>query len=181
MIKAFSRFLLLRVMGFTVNVKEPIPPKFIIALAPHTSNWDFVIGNLYSRAMDIPCQFLMKKEWFIWPLGYIMKSLGGIPIDRSKRTRVTEQIAQTAREQEVFHLCITPEGTRKRNPEWKKGFYYIALMADIPILLYGLDYRRRLIECTKTIVPSGDIEKDMAEIKSYFKNYNGKHPEKFAL
>lgn len=181
MIKALSRFLLLRVMGFTVNVKEPIPPKFIIALAPHTSNWDFVIGNLYSRAMDIPCQFLMKKEWFIWPLGYIMKSLGGIPIDRSKRTRVTEQIAQTAREQEVFHLCITPEGTRKRNPEWKKGFYYIALMADIPILLYGLDYRRRLIECTKTIVPSGDIEKDMAEIKSYFKNYNGKHPEKFAL
>ena len=181
MIKAFSRFLLLRVMGFTVNVKEPIPPKFIIALAPHTSNWDFVIGNLYSRAMDIPCQFLMKKEWFIWPLGYIMKSLGGIPIDRSKRTRVTEQIAQTAREQVVFHLCITPEGTRKRNPEWKKGFYYIALMADIPILLYGLDYRRRLIECTKTIVPSGDIEKDMAEIKSYFKNYNGKHPEKFAL
>jgi 1-acyl-sn-glycerol-3-phosphate acyltransferase len=181
MIKAFSRFLLLRVLGFTVNVKEPIPPKFIIALAPHTSNWDFVIGNLYSRAMDIPCQFLMKKEWFIWPLGYIMKSLGGIPIDRSKRTRVTEQIAQTAREQEVFHLCITPEGTRKRNPEWKKGFYYIALMADIPILLYGLDYRRRLIECTKTIVPSGDIEKDMAEIKSYFKNYNGKHPEKFAL
>ena len=181
MIKAFSRFLLLRVLGFTVNVKEPIPSKFIIALAPHTSNWDFVIGNLYSRAMDIPCQFLMKKEWFIWPLGYIMKSLGGIPIDRSKRTRVTEQIAQTAREQEVFHLCITPEGTRKRNPEWKKGFYYIALMADIPILLYGLDYRRRLIECTKTIVPSGDIEKDMAEIKSYFKNYNGKHPEKFAL
>ena len=181
MIKAFSRFLLLRVMGFTVNVKEPIPQKFIIALAPHTSNWDFVIGNLYSRAMDIPCQFLMKKEWFIWPLGYIMKSLGGIPIDRSKRTRVTEQIAQTAREQEVFHLCITPEGTRKRNPEWKKGFYYIALMADIPILLYGLDYRRRLIECTKTIVPSGDIEKDMAEIKSYFKNYNGKHPEKFAI
>lgn len=181
MIKALSRFLLLRVMGFTVNVKEPIPPKFIIALAPHTSNWDFVIGNLYSRAMDIPCQFLMKKEWFIWPLGYIMKSLGGIPIDRSKRTRVTEQIAQTAREQDVFHLCITPEGTRKRNPEWKKGFYYIALMADIPILLYGLDYRRRLIECTKTIVPSGDIEKDMAEIKSYFKNYNGKHPEKFAL
>ena len=181
MIKAFSRFLLLRVMGFTVNVKEPIPQKFIIALAPHTSNWDFVIGNLYSRAMDIPCQFLMKKEWFIWPLGYIMKSLGGIPIDRSKRTRVTEQIAQTAREQDVFHLCITPEGTRKRNPEWKKGFYYIALMADIPILLYGLDYRRRLIECTKTIVPSGDIEKDMAEIKSYFKNYNGKHPEKFAL
>ncbi len=181
MIKAFSRFLLLRVLGFTVNVKEPIPPKFIIALAPHTSNWDFVIGNLYSRAMDIPCQFLMKKEWFIWPLGYIMKSLGGIPIDRSKRTRVTEQIAQTAREQEVFHLCITPEGTRKRNPEWKKGFYYIALMADIPILLYGLDYRRRLIECTKTVIPSGDIEKDMAEIKSYFKNYNGKHPEKFAL
>lgn len=181
MTKTLSQFLLFKVLGFRVNVKEPIPDKFVIALAPHTSNWDFIVGNLYSRAMDIPCQFLMKKEWFVWPLGYIMKALGGIPIDRSKRTRVTEQIAQTAREQDVFHLCITPEGTRKRNPEWKKGFYYIALMAGIPILLYGLDYSCKLIECTKTIIPSGDIEKDMVEIKSYFQNYKGKHPEKFAL
>lgn len=181
MIKVLSRFLLFKVLGFRVNVRETIPDKFVIALAPHTSNWDFIIGNLYSRAMNIPCQFLMKKEWFIWPMGYIMKGLGGIPIDRSKRTRVTEQIAQTARQKDVFHLCITPEGTRKRNSEWKKGFYYIALMADLPILLYGLDYKRKLIECTKTFIPSGNIESDMVEIKSYFQDYQGKHPKKFAL
>ncbi len=81
--RALSRFLLFRLWGFHVHVDQQLPQKFIIALAPHTSNWDFVVGNLYSRATDIPCQFLMKKEWFIWPLGYLMRALGGIPIDLS--------------------------------------------------------------------------------------------------
>ena len=179
--RALSRFLLFKLWGFRVNVDQELPDKFIIALAPHTSNWDFVVGNLYSRATDTPCQFLMKKEWFIWPLGYLMKALGGIPIDRSKRMRVTEQIAETARQADTFHLCITPEGTRKLNSEWKKGFYYIALMAELPILLYGLDYDRKLIECTKTIRPTGDIEGDMAQIKAHFVQYRGKHPEKFTI
>jgi len=181
MIKALSRFLLCRVWGFKLNVTEPIPEKYIIALAPHTSNWDFIIGNLYSGVTGVKYQFLMKKEWFTWPLGYMMRALGGIPIDRSKRTRVTEQIAQRAKEEKEFRLCITPEGTRKRNPEWKKGFYYIALMADLPILLYGLDYERKVIECTKTIIPNGNIEEQMVEIKEYFSHFKGKHPEKFAL
>ena len=80
----------------------------------------------------------------------------------------------------TFCLCITPEGTRSLNPDWKKGFYYIALKARIPILLYGLDYERKLIQCTKSIIPCGDIEKDMAEIKEYFKDFKGLHPEKFS-
>ena len=179
--KSFCNWLLYKRMGWTTEVTEDHPDKYIICLAPHTSNWDFILGQLYVGAEGIQSNFLMKKEWFFWPLGPIFRHLGGIPVFRQKKSSMTDAMAETAKAAQSFHLCITPEGTRKRNPEWKKGFYYIALMADIPILLYGLDYRRRLIECTKTIVPSGDIEKDMAEIKSYFKNYNGKHPEKFAL
>ena len=91
----------------------------------------------------------MKKEWFFWPLGPIFKSIGGIPVWRSKHNSMTENLAHAAKEAKKFHLCITPEGTRSANPDWKKGFYYIALNAQIPILLYGLDYKRKRIECTK--------------------------------
>jgi 1-acyl-sn-glycerol-3-phosphate acyltransferase len=93
---------------------------------------------------------------------------------------MTDAMAQTARESERFHLCITPEGTRKRVEEWKKGFYFIAQKAGIPILLYGLDYERKLIKCSKTIVPSGDLDSDMRTIKLYFKDFKGRKPENFS-
>jgi 1-acyl-sn-glycerol-3-phosphate acyltransferase len=125
--------------------------------------------------------FLMKKEWFFWPLGALFRRLGGIPVYRQKHMRMTDAMAEAAQEADKFHLCITPEGTRKRVEEWKKGFYFIAQGAQIPILLYGIDYERKLIQCTKTIWPSGDIEKDMKEIKLYFKNFKGKRPENFTI
>ena len=158
---------------------QPHPDKFIICLAPHTSNWDFALGQLYSRAEGMRINFLMKKEWFFWPLGPIFKSMGGIPVFRQKRTSMTDAMAETAKSVDKFKLCITPEGTRKRVEEWKKGFYFIALKAGIPILLYGVDYERKLIQCTRTIIPSGDLEADMREIKLYFKNFKGRKPENF--
>ena len=94
---------------------------------------------------------------------------------------MTDNLADTARRMDTFHLCITPEGTRSLNPEWKKGFYYIAQKAGIPILLYGVDYERRLIQCTKTIIPNGDIDGQMREIKLYFKDFKGKKPENFTI
>ena len=78
-------------------------------------------------------------------------------------------------------MCITPEGTRSPNSDWKKGFYYIAQKAHLPILLYGVDYERRLIQCTESLTPSGDIEADMKTIKTYFKDFKGKHPENFVI
>lgn len=181
MTQKLCAFILFKIMRFKADVTERIPDKYIIALAPHTSNWDFIIGNLYSRAIGFKCNFLMKKEWFFWPLGYFMKALGGIPVYREKHTKSTERIAQQAIESDVFRLCITPEGTRKANPNWKKGFYYIALSANIPILLYGLDFDKKMIVCNKTFIPTGNVEKDMQEIKEYFKCFKGKHPNRFAI
>ncbi len=168
-------------MGWTAEVTEPHPDKYIICLAPHTSNWDFLIGQLYIRARGMKCNFLMKKEWFFWPLGPVFRKMGGIPVFRSKHTSMTDNLAETALRADEFHLTITPEGTRSRNPEWKKGFYFIAQKAQLPILLYGVDYSRRLIQCTKTIIPNGDVEQQMKEIKMYFKDFQGKHPEKFTI
>lgn len=176
---SLSQRILFRWLGFREEVTIPLPGKYILALAPHTSNWDFVLGRLYSNAVGLKCNFLMKKEWFFWPLGVLMRRMGGVPVYRSRQMGSTDLLAKKAIEADEFRLCITPEGTRKPNREWKRGFYYIALKANIPIVLYGLDYERRLIKCTKMVVPTGDIEKDMQEIKEYFREFKGLHPEKF--
>ena len=181
MSRHFCSFLLFRVMGWKVDVTVPMGDKYIIALAPHTSNFDFVLGVLYSRAMDFRCDFLMKKEWFFFPLGIFFKAVGGIPVDRSRKTSLVDQMVHKFAEYKKFNLAITPEGTRKANPNWKKGFYFIALKAQVPIVLIGIDYSKKTISATKAIMPSGDINKDMREIKLYFKDFKGKHPENFAL
>lgn len=168
-------------LGFSENVTESLPDKCVIALAPHTSNWDFIIGKLYTMAIGQSNLFLMKKEWFFWPLGILMRRMGGIPVYRDKKMKVTDSVAEMARNADVFRVCVTPEGTRKANAEWKKGFYYIALKADIPILLYGLDFKTKTIVCTKKIIPNGDVDSQLSEIKDYYRNFTGKHPHQFVL
>ena len=179
--KDFCRWLLYKKMGWKLNITEPHPDKSIICLAPHTSNWDFLLGQLYARAEGMTVNFLMKKEWFFWPLGPIFRRMGGIPVWRTKHTSMTDNLAETARQRKTFLLCITPEGTRSRNEEWKKGFYFIAQKAEIPILLYGVDYEKKIIQCTKTIIPNGDIDQQMREIKLYFKDFKGKKPQNFTI
>ena len=181
MIKQFCNWLLYKQLGWTKHITVNHPDKFIICLAPHTSNWDFLIGQLYIRAEGLKINFLMKKEWFFWPLGPILRSMGGIPVYRAKHTSMTDTLAEAAAQRKSFKLCITPEGTRSLNPDWKKGFYFIALKAQIPILLYGVDYEKKLIECTRSFVPAGDFEKEMRDTKLYFKDFKGKYPDKFTI
>ena len=179
--RKFCNWLLYKHWGWTAEITEHHPDKYIICLAPHTSNWDFVIGQLYIGARGMKSHFLMKKEWFFWPLGPLFRRIGGIPVNRGKHTSMTDAMAETAREAKEFHLCITPEGTRSRVEDWKKGFYFIALKAELPILLYAVDYPKRLLRCTKTIIPNGDLEGQMREIKLYYKDFTGKKPENFSI
>lgn len=181
MLQRLCKKILFDWIGFSENVTETLPAKCVIALAPHTSNWDFIIGRLYTMAIGQSNHFLMKKEWFFWPLGILMRRMGGIPVHRDKKMKVTDSVAEMARNADVFRVCVTPEGTRKANSEWKKGFYYIALKAGIPILLYGLDFKTKTIVCTKKIIPNGDVDNQLSEIKDYFRNFTGKHPHQFVL
>ena len=168
-------------MGFREEVSEPFPAKYIIALAPHTSNWDFIIGMLFCRAKDFNCNFLMKKEWFFWPMGVLFRSMGGIPVERSRHVSLTDRVAEAAIKAERFELAVTPEGTRSLATKWKRGFYFIALKAGLPIQLYAIDYKNKRIVCTKELVPSGDVEADMRLIMDYYRPYEGKYPGKFAV
>ena len=181
MLQNLCKWILYKRWGWKTNITVDHPDKFIICLAPHTSNWDFILGQLFTKAEGMHINFLMKKEWFFWPLGPIFKKLGGIPVWRSKHSSMTDNLANTALQRDNFKLCITPEGTRSPNPDWKKGFYYIALKAQIPVLLYGVDYEKKVIECTRSFVPSGDIDTEMNEVKTYFSRFKGKFPEKFKI
>ncbi len=181
MLKGLCSWLLYRCLGWKKEITVKHPDKYIICLAPHTSNWDFVLGQLYCRAEGLQSNYLMKEEWFFWPLGPIFRKTGGIPVCRKQKTSMTDTLAEAAKKSDVFHLTITPEGTRSYNPEWKKGFYFIAEKAGIPILLYALDYEKKLIRCTKSVLPSGNIEKELPEIKQYFATTKGKYPEKFGI
>lgn len=181
MLQDFCKWILYKKLGWKKEVTIPHPDKYIICLAPHTSNWDLFLGQAYTVAEGIKSNFLMKKEWFFWPLGPIFRKLGGIPVYRSKHTRMTDALAEAARKSNHIALCITPEGTRSPNPDWKKGFYYIAQSAGIPILLYSVDYKKRLIRCTKEIIPNGNVDEQMKEIKEYYRGCQGKHPENFAM
>lgn len=119
--KNFCRWLLYSRLGWRKEITVSHPDKFILCLAPHTSNWDFVLGRLYAGAEGLSCNFLMKKEWFVWPLSILFRRWGGIPVWRNKHTSMTDNLAQEAEKSKTFRLCVTPEGTRSRNPDWKRG------------------------------------------------------------
>ena len=177
----FYHRLLFKRMGWSEQVTIPHHDKCIICVAPHTSNWDFIIGQLYYRSLGRTAGFLMKKEWFFWPLGILFRKMGGIPVYRSKKTSMTDTLAERIKEMERFELAVTTEGTRSKVTTWKRGFYFIALKAGIPIQLYDLDYKNKVIRCNKELMPTGDVDADMREIMEYYKNSNAKYPEKFAI
>ena len=174
-------FIFHRLLGWKSRVTVPYYDKCVICAAPHTSNWDLLIGKLFYGSLGRKTSFMMKKEWFFFPLGILFRRMGGIAVDRSRKTSLVDQMAERFEHSRHFHLAITPEGTRKRNPEWKMGFYHIARKAGVPILLAGIDYPSRTITCTRAILPGGDMERDLREIKLYFKDFTGKHPENFSV
>ncbi|MBO4370028.1 MAG: 1-acyl-sn-glycerol-3-phosphate acyltransferase [Paludibacteraceae bacterium] len=153
----------------------------VVCLAPHTSNWDFVYGRLSYAALGINVSFLIKDDWLIGPVGWWLRKVGAIGINRTGHHSMTDQLAQKFAESKRLHLAIAPEGTRKRNPDWKMGFYYIAVKAGVPILLAGLDYKDKCVKILELFYPTGDAESDIKAIKRKFVGITARIPEKFDL
>ncbi|MDH6534949.1 acyltransferase [Parabacteroides sp. 52] len=171
---------ILRMAGWRIGSVEGVElPKCVICVAPHTSNWDFLVGKLTYTALGCTASFLIKKEWFFFPLNFLFKSMGGVPVDRRKHTSVTEQMAEEFAKRSVFQLAITPEATRKPVEEWKKGFYYIALTAQVPILMAYFDYSQKVVGILGVFYPTGDVDKDIHTIRSRYKGIKGRNPAYF--
>lgn len=169
---------LLSIFKWELDTSIELPKKCVVCIAPHTSNWDFIVGILFKYATNLQASFFMKKEWFRFPLSIIMKSLGGIPIDRSKKNNVTDIIAEEFNKRDSLIIGLTPEGTRSLNYEWKKGFYYIAQKANVPIVLAYIDFKKKKVGYNKLLIPT-NYEDDIIMIKKYYSNINAKYPEKF--
>ncbi len=178
--KQICKFIL-NLFGWKAVVTVPKFDKSVICVAPHTSNWDFIIGKLAYTSAGLTAHFMIKKEWFVFPFNLVFKSMGGIPVSRNRHTRLVDQVVKVMKESKVFNIAITPEGTRQRTENWKKGFYYIALEAGVPIQLAYMDYSRRVVGIEKVFYPTGNEEADLKEIVSYYKDVKAKHPDQFAL
>ncbi len=172
-----SKFIL-RTLGWQITGRYPSEiKKSIVAVAPHTSNWDFPLGILVRSAIQERILFVGKKELFRWPFGAIFRWMGGYPVDRSKSSNFVQAVVDSIKKEDEMAICITPEGTRKRVDRFKTGFYHIARLADIPIILTKFDYESKAVHFEEPFYPTGDMEADLDYIWNYFKDVKGKRPE----
>ncbi len=148
--------------------------KYMVVVVPHTSNWDFPLGLLARSAWGLDIKYVGKKEMFRWPFGTLMKWLGGYPVDRSKASNFVSAVVQIIKKKEKFALCIAPEGTRKKVKKLKRGFYYMAKGADIPIVLVTFDYAKKEIHWAEPFMPTDDEDADMRLIYDHFRGAKGK-------
>jgi 1-acyl-sn-glycerol-3-phosphate acyltransferase len=179
--KAVARFLL-KIFGWKVVIL--LPPgtkKFITIMAPHTSNWDFFIGWMGYMSIGVDSKYLVKKEAFAFPLGKILLAMGGIPVDRKASTNIVIQVGEMFKKTDSLVITITPEGTRSLSHNWKRGYYYIAEHAQIPIAFGFLDYRTKTGGIGGMLIPSGDYEADLKKIEDFYSDKTAKFPEKFNL
>ncbi len=154
-------------------------PKVMVALAPHTSNWDFVVAMAAILATGIDAKYLMKKEAFIWPLSYLWVWLGGVPLDRTASENTVEQLVQKFERSDKLWVAIAPEGTRNKVEQWKTGFLRIATAAQIPVMVVAWDYPTKSIVLDRLWHLSGDIPSDVAAIRQHARSqFQGRHPQK---
>ncbi|MGB9107848.1 MAG: 1-acyl-sn-glycerol-3-phosphate acyltransferase [Telluria sp.] len=168
---------LLNLFGWNVHFK-PLPgPHGIAVVYPHTSNWDFFVGLLAKWAVGLQFRWLAKDSLFRGPMGVMMRYWGGVPVDRSAPQGAIRRLAENMLGTKWFWLAITPEGTRGYRPYWKSGFYRIALAAQVPLLLVSIDYGRKVVDVTKTLVLTGDEAADMAAIAAAYEGVQAKFPK----
>ena len=171
---------ILKIFGWKTDGN--LPPgvnQAVLIVAPHTSTWDFVIGRLTFFGTGKKLKFLIKKEAFFFPFGYFLKALGGVPVDRGRKNDMVTNVASLFRKQENLVVVITPEGTRRLSKQWKKGFYLIAMEAEVPIALAFIDYGKKMGGIGPILQPSGDFEKDIASIYDFYRDKTARHPERF--
>ena len=169
---------ILRIFGWKVDTHSPEGvDKCVVVMGPHTSNWDFVIGRLAFIAFGIKGSYLIKKELFFFPLGWVLKKMGGITVGRGGKRNLTETAVSYFENNKRMFMVFTPEGTRSYSPNWKKGFYYISENANVPIYIGYMDYEKKVGGFHSLFEPTGDIEKDIQYIKNILKKYKGRFPE----
>ncbi len=175
-----ARFLFFKISGWKLEGSlDPSAKKCLLIVAPHTSWYDFYIGVLVRKILRVKIDFVAKAELFKPPFGWYFRWVGGTALDRTANQNKVESIAGLFKSREVFRLAISPEGTRKKTARWKTGFYYIAKIARVPIIMVSFDYRTKTVKFSAPFHTTENMEKDFSVIQGFYKDIKGKFPEKF--
>jgi 1-acyl-sn-glycerol-3-phosphate acyltransferase len=164
-------------MRWRIDGEIPDVPKLVIIVTPHTSNWDFVVGLAAKLALGLRILFLGKDTLFRFPLGILMRALGGMPVDRAKPHDVVNQVLAEFSRRERLIVGLAPEGTRKRVERWRTGFYHIAHGANVPIMPVALDWDAHVIRIDTPFVTTGNLDADVLDLQRRFSGVRGKRPE----
>jgi 1-acyl-sn-glycerol-3-phosphate acyltransferase len=167
----------LRAFGWRVEGDIPNLPKMVLIAAPHTSNWDFVVGISAKLALGLRVTFLGKDSLFRFPLGPLLRAWGGIPIDRTTSNDVVGGIVDEFARRDRLVLALAPEGTRKRVERWRTGFYHIAKAAKVPIVPVALNFGERAIQIGVPFTATDDLDRDMRELQGRFSGVRGRRPK----
>jgi 1-acyl-sn-glycerol-3-phosphate acyltransferase len=177
MIAKFLSHVIFKISGWHVNGRIPAEvKKSIMIAAPHTSNWDFLFARCAFYIMGIDVRYTIKKEAMVGPLGWLLKKMGALPVDRSKNNSLVQTMIDILEESDKMVILVTPEGTRKYQPRWRKGFYYTAVGANVPIVLGYLDYPKKEAGVGPVFYPTGNVEADIEEIKKFYRTKTAKYP-----
>ncbi|MDZ4863261.1 MAG: 1-acyl-sn-glycerol-3-phosphate acyltransferase [Gemmatimonadota bacterium] len=171
---------LLAMAGWRVGGELPALPRFIIIVAPHTSNWDFPLGVLTMFAIDLRASWLGKHTLFRFPMGPILRWIGGEPIDRSAKRGTVGAAIENFRTRPQWVLALSPEGTRRRVDKWKTGFHRIAVGAGVPIVPVWIDYRTRVVGLGAPLTMGPDEASEVARVHALFHKEMARYPECFA-
>lgn len=167
--------IMMRLAGWRFEGSLPDVPKVVVSVAPHTSNWDFVIGITAIWALDIKISFIGKHTLFKGLFGRWLRSIGGIPVDRSAAHGMVAEVVRSFREEERMVFALAPEGTRQRDKGFKSGFLHIAHDAQVPIVPAYFDFARKVVGFGPMMVTSGNSDADLARVLAFYRPVRGKY------
>ena len=178
----------LEMMGWELDNHWPLDlDQCVMIAAPHTSNWDALYARLALKALGVNVRLTIKDSYMKLPFGPFVRAMGGIGIDRTPKNAGEPRLSMVQVMTDLFKqhpklvMLVTPEATRAKQEEWKTGFYHVASSAGVPIALAYMDYAKKKTGVGKIVYPTGDYEKDMAEIMDFYAQISAKFPEKFSV
>lgn len=154
--------------------------KYVLVVAPHTSNWDFILFVLAVSVLRLKPSVLIKSTLFVGPLGWFLRYCGAIPVNRTQANSLVNYIASIYEERDEFVLIITPEGTRSANPNWKRGFHHVARTAEVPILVVYVDSNIKTIGIEGLMEPTDDVDADIGQLKKFYDSKSGLKRDNYA-
>ncbi len=172
---------ILNTLGWSIHVDDPNVEKYVLIAAPHTSNWDFPLGIVAAKALNLKVHWMGKHTIFRWPYGWFFRAIGGMPVDRDHARNLIQQMVELFANSTQLILALAPEGTRIKKDHWKTGFYQIARAANVPVVMGYLDYGKKQVGMGGMFYPGNDTEADFDKIRGFYQDRRGKYPEQESL